>query len=430
MAENRRVLILAVRFGNGHWQTALTLKKALLDAHPTIEVEVVNYLQFAGFFFDVLLRLFYHDLMIRVPPLYRCFFRYTDRHAQDSLFQKWFIKTVGVPAFLLYVKSKRPDLIISTYPVPAAVAAWLKQHRLVKCALVTVITDYMLHLTWVQPGTDLYIAPTEIVAGELIRRGVLPEQVAVTGIPIDHRFMNVADRALTELLPDLPEELQGLPLVLVISGATNFGGDLGRICRLLAGLPVPHVAVVLGVRFPQLRLNLSRAVSKGPNRVFIVGYSQDVPMFMSAASCMISKAGGITVSEALASELPMIIYKALPCQEEMNRDFLTREGAALSARNLNELGKMLCDVLQNEDLRAQMRDATVRLKHPDAASAAVRLMAPYLEKQRPESRSQRLVLKIKARRRMKKRLRHPITGLRLLFYVNTRRAKRKRSPRL
>jgi hypothetical protein len=87
-------------------------------------------------------------------------------------------------------------------------------------------------------------------------------------------------------------------------------------------------------------------------------------------------------------------------------------------------------VLQNEGLRTKMRDAAARLKSPDAASAAVRIMAPYLEKQRPEARSQRSALKIKARRRMKKRLRHPIAGIRLLFYMNTRRAKRKRTRRL
>jgi len=138
------------------------------------------------------------------------------------------------------------------------------------------------------------------------------------------------------------------------------------------------VVVVLGVRFPRLRLNLRRAVKKGPNKVFIIGYSREVPLFMAAASCLISKAGGITVSEALAAELPMLIYKALPCQEELNRDFLIREGAALSAQNLAELGTLLCDVLRNEDLRLRMREAAARLKHPDSASAAARLIARYL----------------------------------------------------
>lgn len=377
MAETKRVLILAVRFGSGHWQAALALKKALVEEYPATEVEVVNYLAFAGRFFDILTRLIYHDLMIRVPPIYRRFFDYTDRITQDSLLQK-LIKTLGAPAFLLHVRRKTPDLIISTFPVPAAVVSWLKQHGLVSCPLVTVITDYVLHRMWIQPETDLYIAPNRTVAGELVRRGVLPERVAVTGIPIDPRFAGGATRELSEILPDLPEALRGLPLVLVISGATSFGGELGRICRLLAEFPVPHVAAVLGVRFPKLRLNLRRAVSRGPNKVFIIGYTREVPLFMTAASCLISKAGGITVSEALAAETPLIIYRALPCQEERNRDFLVREGTALSARSMAELAQQLGSVLQDDGLRARMREAAARLRQPDSAGAAVRLLAPYM----------------------------------------------------
>ena len=88
MAETKRVLILAVRFGSGHWQAALALKRALVEEHPENQVEVVNYLKFAGSLLDFILRLIYQDLMVRMPPVYRRFFSYTDRLSQDSLFQK------------------------------------------------------------------------------------------------------------------------------------------------------------------------------------------------------------------------------------------------------------------------------------------------------------------------------------------------------
>jgi processive 1,2-diacylglycerol beta-glucosyltransferase len=377
MGQTKRVLILAVRFGSGHWQTGLSLKKALLDAYPDLEVEVVNYLKFAGWIFDVTIRFVYQDLMIRVPILYRRFFRYTDQAAQNSLFQK-FIETCGAPAFILYAKRRRPDLIISTYPVPSAAVAWLKKRHQLKCPLVTVITDYVLHQTWVQPDTDLYVVPNETVAGELVRRGAPVERVAVTGIPIDPRFTRTPDH-LPKLLADLPEQLRQLPLVLVINGATNFGGDLDRMCRLLADLPTPLVAVVLGVRFPKLRLNLRRIVNRGWNKVFIVGYSREVPLFMASASCLISKAGGSTISEALAAEVPILIYRALPCQEELNRDYLVHEGAAVVAQNLPELGQLLGEVLQNGDLHLRMQVAATRLRHPGAANAAVKAIASRFE---------------------------------------------------
>jgi processive 1,2-diacylglycerol beta-glucosyltransferase len=382
MSETRRVTILAVRFGSGHWQAALALKKALVEAHPALEVDIVNYMRFAGFMFDINIRLIYHDLMIRLPWIYRRFFNYMDQMRPDSLLQK-FIKICGAPAFLRYFRRKTPRLIISTYPVPSAVVSRLKERGLITCPLVTVITDYVLHQQWIQSGTDLYLAATPEVARELMRRGVSGERVAVTGIPIDLRFENGRRHRLAELLPqqveDLPETLPELPLVLVISGVTGFGGDLVRVCRLLARLPAPHVAVVLGVRLPRLRLALRQAASKGRNRVFVVGYSREVPRFMSAASCLITKAGGITVSEALAARVPLLIYRPLPGQEELNRDFLVREGAALTAGNLSDLGQLVIELLQDEALRRRLREAGERLGHPDAARAAVKLIFSRFE---------------------------------------------------
>ncbi len=380
MAETKRVLILAVRFGSGHWQAALALKKALLREYPALEVDVVNYLVFAGFLFDKVTRLTYHDLMIRVPPIYRRFFAYTDQLQPQSLFQR-FIRACGVPAFLRYYRRKSPQLIISTFPVPSAAVAMLKQRGLVNCPLVTVVTDYILHQQWIQPGTDLYLVASPVVADELVRRGVPRERVEATGIPIDLRFERRTPQQLRRLLPDLSESQRSLPLVLVVSGATSFGGELGKICHVLANQPVPLVAVVLGVRFPRLRLNLRAAVSKGRNKVFIIGYSRHMPRFMRTAACLISKAGGITASEALASELPMIIYKPLPCQEERNRDFLVREGAALSASSLAELEQSLRAVLQDDSLRARMREAAIRLRHPDSSRVAVQILGPYLDRQ-------------------------------------------------
>ncbi len=382
MTETKRIMILAVRFGSGHWRAALALKKALMEAQPSVEVEVVNYLKFAGFMFDIITRLIYHDLMIRLPLLYRRFYAYTDQLQPDNLLQK-FIKICGAPAFLRYFRRRSPHLIISTYPLPSAVVSRLKERGLVRCPLVTVITDYVLHQQWIQPGTDLYLVAGSAAAAELVVRGVPKERVAVTGIPIDKRFSSGRIYSLAELLPEQADADTGMlperPLVLVISGATGFSGDLRRICSLLAKLQIPHVAVVLGVRFPRLRLALRQAVRKGRNRVHIIGYSRDVFRFMSAACCLITKAGGITVSEALAARVPLLLYKALPGQEEQNRDLLVREGAALSAGNVAELGQLLKLLLQDESRRQGLIEAAGRLRCPDSAMAAVRLILPLLE---------------------------------------------------
>lgn len=373
MRETRRVAILAVRFGNGHWQAAQALKTALEEADPAVVVDVRNYLTFAGYLFDLLTRLGYHDLMIHIPWVYRRFFAYTNSLHPGSLFQRM-INSCGSRRFLRYLKKRDPHLIINTFPVPAAVSAALKRRGIIKCPLVTVITDYTLHRQWIQPGTDLYIVATPEMAGELVKHRVPPQSVAAVGIPVDPRLEGQRGKSIKELLPDLSSDCSNLPLVLVINGATNFRGDLPAICEMLAGFPVPLVGVVLGVAHPSLRIRLRRMVRQGPNKVFIKGYSREVPFFMDLATCLISKAGGMTVSEALVKELPMIIYRPLPCQEERNRDFLIASGAALAAENMQELEECLRGMLRDPHLRNRMKGSARRLRRPGAAREAARLL--------------------------------------------------------
>lgn len=378
MKETKRVSILAVRFGNGHWQAAQVLKNAVEEVYPEVRVEVVNYLVFAGFFFDLLTRLGYHDLMIHIPWLYRCFFAFTNRLQPGSFFQK-IINTCGVRRFLRYFRRRKPDLLITTFPIPTAVVSNLKRRGIIDCPLVTVVTDYMLHQQWLQPGTDLYIVANRTVADEMARCGVPAQQVLPLGIPVDPRFGEATGGGIARLFPDF-SHLEGLPLVLVINGATSFGGDLGRICRLLADFPVPLLGVVLAVNYPRRRLALRRMVSRGRNKVFITGFSRQVPELMEAAACLICKAGGITVSEALARELPMLIYRPLPCQEEKNRDFLTESGAALTAQNISELADGLHLLLTEPGLRLKLQQAASCLKRPAAARDAADALRPYLER--------------------------------------------------
>lgn len=377
MGEKKRIAILAVRFGNGHWQAAWALKRAIEDVYPGIQVDVINYLVFAGFLFDWLTRLAYHDLMIRIPWLYRRFFVYTNRLQPGSTFQK-IINTCGRRRFLRYLRRNKPVLLISTFPVPSAVISHLKRRGLNSCPLVTVVTDYTLHRQWLQPETDLYIVANDSLAEAMIGLGVPESKVKATGIPIDPRFGEGCGLGVGSLLPDLSPDEEKLPLVLVLNGATGFGGELPRICRMLAGFPLPLLAVVLGVGHPRLRLALRRAVGKGRNRVLIFGYSRQVPEFMRAATCLISKCGGITVSESLASELPMLVYRPLPCQEEENRNFLVQSGAARAPATIEELAEDLKRLLTEPGLRERMQMAASQLKRPDAARSAALLLEPYL----------------------------------------------------
>lgn len=121
------------------------------------------------------------------------------------------------------VQQLKPDLIICSHPIPAAVISRLKQQGL-NIPLYTLITDYDAHGSWVNPEADRYLVSTLRVKSILTGRGVPPELVTVTGIPVHPKFWERSNKTL--LRKELG--LADIPTVLIMGGGWGlmFGGDV------------------------------------------------------------------------------------------------------------------------------------------------------------------------------------------------------------
>jgi processive 1,2-diacylglycerol beta-glucosyltransferase len=99
----------------------------------------------------------------------------------------------------------------------------------------------------------------------------------------------------------------------------------------------------------------------------VLGYAADVRTLRAAADLLVTKAGGMTLAEAMAAEVPLLLHGSLPGQERRNERFAARAGVALVARSRRDLGRLLERALAEpgllEDLRARMR----HVRRPDAA---------------------------------------------------------------
>jgi processive 1,2-diacylglycerol beta-glucosyltransferase len=114
---------------------------------------------------------------------------------------------------------------------------------------------------------------------------------------------------------------------------------------------------------------LKRRQSRYPD-FRILPFVRIVPELMCVSDILISKAGGLTTSEALAMQLPMIIFHPIPGQEYANRDYLVRAGAAIAADNGQELGAALDTLCRSPERLAQMRASIAGIRRPDAAQDA------------------------------------------------------------
>ena len=217
-----------------------------------------------------------------------------------------------------------------------------------------------LHALWMEPSVNLYCVAAEETKARLVARGVKPEEVVVTGIPVAAKFAQPVDAVAVRKAYGLRDDL---PTLLVLSG--GFGmGPVAEILTELDKLPTPLQTLVVAGRNEELRRDLAAQDRKHPTHV--LGFVRNMHELMTIAGLLITKPGGLTTSEALALGRPLFILNPIPGQEAANSDFLLQHGAAEKANRIEDLPFRLGKLLGSKKLAA-MAHAAKELGKPTAA---------------------------------------------------------------
>jgi len=365
------LLLLTACYGGGHINAARELKSAFSVYYPKLCVETMDFMaQMLGPWIDKRIHTTYISFVKYTPALYRNFYNLTDSSSISPLWQRR-INRLGFTHMGRYLRSNPPRIIVSLYPVPAGVVNELKERGVHNIPLATVITDHVAHNQWVHPYTDLYLVPSTPVKEELIERGVSQDRIEVTGIPINPVFGQQWNKQVLRRELGLKEDLF---TVLVLGGAFGNWSGMRRVCTLLSAFPFPIQAVIVTGKDFKMKEKLSSMFSETRSPMYIKGFVDNMPAWMGAADILISKAGGITVSEAMASTLPLLIYSPIPGQEEANVRYLVGEGAAIAADDIKQLMRALEQIIRHPTELSTMRQRAKQIAHADSARVVAKVL--------------------------------------------------------
>lgn len=150
--------------------------------------------------------------------------------------------------------------------------------------------------------------------------------------------------------------------------------DGAALLKALDALPYPIQIVFVCGRNRGLQRKLQKQAVKSKHSMLILGYVNEIHELMAVSDLIVTKPGGLTISEALAMSLPMVMYNAIPGQEEDNAQFLLQVGAATKANSLLELIQQISGLLQSPDQLHAMRKRALSVQKKDAADAAASII--------------------------------------------------------
>lgn len=364
-----RILICYLVRNSGHHSAARALEAALLKQDPTLETMCVDLLEYTHPKWSLVIQKFYMVTIRRTPEVWEALY---DKLWLDYLTRKirGLIQRGNSKLLLQLMEDFKPDAAVCTQAHPLAVLSAYAERQHADLKLWGVVTDYIPHRFWVVKGKPAEYVVADAAAVERMGfLGVPRNRVHILGIPIHPGF--VAERKTR-----IPRE--GDRRVLVMGGSRGLGAKFRTIRHLDHSPQTFTIDVVTGTN-RKLRAQLIRRRNTFKHPIRIRGYVKDAVALMHRASLLVSKPGGLTVAEAAAVGLPMILIRPLPGQEQGNTDVLVRHGAAVHLDNDRDINPVVTTLMGTPDLLNMMRERALALGKPDAASDIARQILDSLQ---------------------------------------------------
>ncbi len=348
-----KIMVVYASAGSGHRRAAQAIHQRFKENYPELNTNLVDILEYTNLLFANSYFHGYSLLVTRLRFIWAIGYRLTGLKYISRLFN--FIARLNCPRFINLLKRVKPDIVLATHFLPAEVVAYLKQKGKINSRLVTIMTDFSLHTFWVLGNCDDYIVGLDYTRNRLIGRGINQDKIRIMGVPIDSGF-------LTKRQGDRYKE--GFTALLVTG---SFGFSL--------------IERVVDVLFSEIRLlvvcgNNQRLYNRLKRRQYqgveLFGFTDQIPGLMSQADLIITKPGGLTISEALAMELPMFFIGAIPGQEAGNARILANYGCAIVVKNPQTLKDIIMDFKAHPEKLDLMRANIQKIKKPDAAEEICR----------------------------------------------------------
>lgn len=373
-----KIFIVHAPAGAGHKSAALAIKDAFDKAGTGHDVRVIDSLIYTNRLFRSTYVWGYNFMVSKAPFLWTFSFYLTDFKPIRPLVRSIRRLTNFINGYRFYglIKKEKPDCVISTHFFATEIVSNLKISKLYDGKLITCVTDYGIHDFWVSAQVDIYVVASEYSKNELIGKGIQAGKIRVLGIPVQEKFTKRLERHEAVEKLGLKE---GLFTILIIGGGLGVG-PIPQMVETIAGTSEPFQLIVVCGNNGSLFKRVEEIAKDSKIPVKPYGFADNVNELMDASDIMISKPGGLSISEAMVKGVPMIVDSFIPGQEESNLKFLEKNSAGIGTKGIRETLEKLEWLYGHKEILESMRAKAKQLGKPSSASDIVLLVLESIEK--------------------------------------------------
>lgn len=368
------ILILSASTGGGHMRASKAIESYMIKQDKDINVKIVDSLLYISPILNKTITSGYVYLATKTPKLYGKLYDLSNKDRKFSNFVTR-INNIFANKLLPLIDDFKPDVIITTHPFPTEMVSRLKLKNEINIPLICIMTDYAPHKAWLSEKVDAYIVANDDMVAKMVAQGVSEEHIYPYGIPVDEVFFEEKEKQL--VLEELNLD-KNLPTILMMAG--SFGvANVFDIYANIIDIDLDFQIILVTGKNKKLYNQFEEVVGNSPKNTKLIYFTNEINKFMQASDIIITKPGGLTVTEALACNIPMAIFDAIPGQEEENAEFLIKHNMAVRISDGNSCREAIVRLLEDNGKLENMKEACKSFDKNDSSKNIFLLLNELIE---------------------------------------------------
>lgn len=371
----KKILIFYASYGGGHLQAAKSIEEYLKTNYKNLDIELIDCIKYVNKAIEKVTTTAYKEMAKKMPWAWGRI--YYDSQGGPLTRISVRANTIMAIKLLQLLKEKKPDIIISTHPFGSQMCAYLKQKKNLHYKLATILTDFKIHEQWIvgAESTNFFFVSNENMKQELIKKNIDGEKIFVTGIPIRKEFFINYNK--DKILKNLNFSKNKKNILFFGGGKFGLGKNSTlKILECLAKDFLNTQIIAISGKNETMKNNFYKIINENnrTDSIKVLEYTDKVAELMSISDIVVTKPGGLTISESLVSNLPIVIINPIPGQEEENAEFLEKQQVAKWIKNDTDIHEVFNILLNDENTLNEMKNNIKSIAKPNSTKDICRII--------------------------------------------------------
>ena len=353
MNKTKKILITYASYGSGHKSVAEYVEDYFKEHSKNFEIKVIDVMDYASIFAKINQKMFNLNFKFNNSLSSTIGYEISDNKLVTAPYKeitRTFLKSKLKSEILNF----NPDVMISTHFLGSILMGIINKKYDTNTKIITILTDYASHAMWLKnhKRESAFIVSNEIVKQELIEYGIPESKIYPYGIPLSSKFRQVDDITKTKE----KYKVNNGKLTCLFFGGGSLGSSFSYsyFKQLLKENLDINIIFVSG-KNEKLKTKCNNYVKENNiNNVKVLGFTKDISNLLNIADFVITKPGGLSVTEALEMKTPMVLIPGNGGQENHNARFITKNKFGIRARNPYSMAKKTSKIVKNPKLIKEM----------------------------------------------------------------------------